>query len=220
VSQLAGAVGLGIGLVASPYLAALTVRVPDRSDDRWWTWRRVTMARIALTASVAAVVGLLAALAAKPPAAVPAFVVLALVATPLIVIDVEHHRLPDRLVGAGLIGAAMLLTLAAAVDSHWGALLRAAEAAVASFLLLFVVALASPRSLGFGDVKLAALLGCYLGWLGWDRVLPGFLLALLVGACLALVALASRRASLSTHLPFGPSLVFGMLITATAYASV
>jgi leader peptidase (prepilin peptidase) / N-methyltransferase len=218
VSLVAGAVGAGIGLAASPYLAALTLRVPNRADERWWTWRPAPLVRVAVTASIAAVVGLLAATAATPSAAVPAFVVLALVATPLIVIDVEHHRLPDRLVGSGLIGAAALLTLAAGVSHHWEALLRAAEAAAASFLVLFTVAFASPRSLGFGDVKLAALLGAYLGWLGWDRVLPGFLLGVLVGAGVALIAVATRRASLTTHLPFGPSLVLGMLVTATAYA--
>ena len=60
-----------------------------------------------------------------------------------------------------------------------------------------------------GDVKLAALLGLYLGWLGWDVVLLGAAAGFVVQAVLALVLLAARRIRLEGELPFGPAMLLG-----------
>ncbi len=60
-----------------------------------------------------------------------------------------------------------------------------------------------------GDVKLAALLGLYLGWLGWTAVLLGALAGFVVQAVAALVLLAARRITLRGDLPFGPAMLIG-----------
>ena len=86
----------------------------------------------------------------------------------LALIDLRHRLLPDRVVLPSIAVGAVLLGLAAALEGDWAALLRAAVAAVVLFVVFLVMALISPAGLGMGDVKLAALLGLYLGWLGWN----------------------------------------------------
>jgi leader peptidase (prepilin peptidase)/N-methyltransferase len=77
-----------------------------------------------------------------------------------------------------------------------------------------VMALISPSGLGMGDVKLVALTGLYLGWLGWPVVLVGLFLGFLAQGLLGLGLLAARRAGLRTDLPFGPALLAGALAAA------
>lgn len=142
----------------------------------------------------------------------PAFLFLAGVAVLLGVIDVQHQLLPNRVVLPALgIGAALLIGGAIA-DQDGDVLLRAALGAAVLFAVYLVLALISPRSLGMGDVKLAALLGLYLGWLGWGAMLLGAVSGFVVQAVLALVLLAARRIDLRGHLPFGPAMLLGSAI--------
>jgi leader peptidase (prepilin peptidase)/N-methyltransferase len=60
-----------------------------------------------------------------------------------------------------------------------------------------------------GDVKLAAVLGLYLGWLGWSALVDGALAGFVVQAVLALVLLAARRVQLRGAIPFGPAMLAG-----------
>lgn len=213
MSSLAGAVtGAAACLVATPYLARLTLSVPDRDERRWWRGRPAGRGRVLLTASVAAVFGALAGGAAGWSALWPALVALALVGAPLAIIDFEHHRLPNRLMAVAWVLAATLLTVAAAVRHDWDELLRAVEAGAAVFAVLYLLAFAAPRSFGFGDVKLGGVLGAYLGWAGWGHVYYGIFAGFLFGAVVAIGLLASRRASLKTALAFGPMLVLGALV--------
>lgn len=207
-------------LLASPYLAGLARRAPDRGDRLWWrgcgrSWRRGHRSggAAAKTAAVATAAGLgaLAGAAAGMSAALPAFVALAAVCTPLVLIDIAEHRLPDRLVITAAVAATVLLP-AAAIQRHDGAAaLRCAAAAATVFAALFALALLAPSSFGFGDVKLGAVLGAYLGWFGWPFVVGGLTAGFVLGSVVALVLLCSGRASLRTAIPFGPMLIAGAL---------
>jgi leader peptidase (prepilin peptidase) / N-methyltransferase len=139
----------------------------------------------------------------------PAFLVLAGAAVPLTVIDLRHRLLPNRVLGPAFGAGAILLTLAAALTGQWDDLLRAGIAAVVLFAVFLVLALISPRSLGMGDVKLAGLIGLFLGWLGWAAVLVGAAAGFVVQALLAVVLLAGRRIGLRSELPFGPAMLLG-----------
>lgn len=204
-------------MLVAPYLARITRTVPDRDDPAWWRGAAPTRPRLALTVVVAAVLGACAGHAVGWSAALPAFAVFAALATPLLLIDAELRRLPDRLVlpaaGCGLV----LLALAAAIRSDWGALARAAAAGGIVFALFATVALASPRSMGFGDVKLAGVLAVYLGWLGWGHVLYGIFAGFVLGAVVAIGLLAGRRASLKTDIALGPALIVGALLVAAVH---
>jgi leader peptidase (prepilin peptidase) / N-methyltransferase len=142
-------------------------------------------------------------------AELPAFLYLAAAGVLLAVIDLGHRLLPDRVVLPSLGIGIVLLAVAALAGGAPGALLRAVVAAAVLFVVFLVMALIAPSSLGMGDVKLAALLGLYLGWLGWNAVLFGAAAGFVVQALLALVLLATRRIGLRGELPFGPALLLG-----------
>ena len=139
----------------------------------------------------------------------PAFLFLAGAAALLAVIDLQHHKLPNRVVVPSIGIGAPLLVVAAAGEHHWPSLLRAGLGAAVLFAVFLVLALISPRSLGMGDVKLAALLGLYLGWLGWGAVVLGAAAGFVVQAVVALALLAARRVTLRGELPFGPAMLLG-----------
>ena len=143
---------------------------------------------------------------------------LAAVAVVLVVVDVEHHRLPNRLLCPAAVAAVVLLAVAAASRHDWLAFFRAVEAAGVVYVVFFVLALISPRSLGMGDVRLAALLGAYLSFRSWPLVYLGLLAGFVLAAAVAVVLLAGRRATRATALPFGPALIVGaLLVLATTH---
>ncbi|MGY1736214.1 prepilin peptidase [Geodermatophilus sp. SYSU D00684] len=142
-------------------------------------------------------------------AVLPAYLLLAVAGVLLAAIDRQHSLLPNRVVLPTLVAGTVLLAGAAAVTGEWPALLRAVLAAAAVFGVLLVMALVSPAGMGMGDVKLGAVLGLYLGWLGWPHVVLGLFAGFAVQAVLALGLMAVRRAGLRTELPFGPALLLG-----------
>lgn len=202
-----------VAIAAGPYLARLTRTVPDRDAAAWWRGQAVTTVRAITATGIGMVLCALGAAATGWSAALPAFVVLGLVATPLVVVDVERHRLPDRLVGAGAVLGLVLLGAAAAAAGG-DALIRSAAAAGLTFVAFFVVAIAVPAAFGFGDVKLSALLGGYLGWLGWGELGYGLFAGFVLGAAGSLVLVVAGRASWRSTVPLGPALVGGAFTVA------
>lgn len=170
----------------------------------------------------------LAALAARFgwSAQLPAMLVFGAALVVVTVIDIDHYRIPDLVVFPSLLAVIVLLVGAAVVESVTGALVGAGVGALAYFGFLFVFFVISPSGMGFGDVKLALLLGLVLGWTGAARevdgvlvdagivdslrlVLYGGLAGSVLGSVvgLAVIAVRGRRA----HFPFGPSLCLGAL---------
>jgi leader peptidase (prepilin peptidase)/N-methyltransferase len=165
-----------------------------------------------VTALIATVsCGLLAAVLGPRPE-LAWYVAVALFGVLLSVIDVACQRLPHQLVvpaiGVSLVG----FTTLAAVTGEWPALGRAAAGAgVLGGLYLALFALPG-QGLGFGDVKLAVLLGGYLGWLGWPEVILGAALPWLVNGPVILVLLLTRRINRKSSVPFGPAMLAGALL--------
>lgn len=144
--------------------------------------------------------------------ALPAFLVLGAVGVVLSTVDLATKRLPDALVLPSYVAGLVLLGLAATVERDGAPLLRALLGMVALFGLYLVLALINPAGLGFGDVKLAGVLGLHLAWLGWDVLLTGALAGFALVALVALGLLAARRVSRSSALPFGPFMLTGALL--------
>jgi leader peptidase (prepilin peptidase)/N-methyltransferase len=142
----------------------------------------------------------------------PAYLYLALVAVVLSLVDIAEKRLPNALVYPSLVALPALLMMASASHGYWSALAGAFFGGAALFALYFVLALVSPSSIGMGDVKLGAVLGLALGYLGWTPLLVGSVGAFLIGGLVALVALAARRVTLQGSIPFGPSMLAGAFL--------
>lgn len=130
----------------------------------------------------------------------------------LAVEDFADHRLPDAILGPTAIAVTALLCAAAMVDGTWSALLRGALAAAGCGLLYLLLALLRPAGLGLGDVKLGALLGLWLGWLGWETLALGVLAGFLLGGAAGLTLIAARRATRRSAIAFGPWLLLGAAV--------
>jgi leader peptidase (prepilin peptidase)/N-methyltransferase len=139
----------------------------------------------------------------------PAFLFLAGSGVLLGLIDARHKTLPNRVTLPAIGIGAALLAVAAVATGEWPQLGRAALSAAVLFVVFFVLVLISPRSIGMGDAKLAALLGLYLGWLGTSVLVVGVAAGFVVQAVLALILLAARRIGLRGELPFGPAMLLG-----------
>jgi leader peptidase (prepilin peptidase) / N-methyltransferase len=130
---------------------------------------------------------------------------LVLLLVPITLIDLDHRIIPNKLTLLGAVVAPALLALTApeAIPEH----LIAAAAAGGFFL---VAALAYPRGMGMGDVKLAAVLGLFLG----RAVAPAVFIALVAGTLIGAAVIARKGAleGRKTAVPFGPFLALGGVV--------
>ena len=142
----------------------------------------------------------------------PAYLYLGAVGVALAVIDLDTHKLPDVLTYPSMVVGGVLLLLPAIADGSWDAYLRALLGGLALCAFYFVLVLIYPKGMGLGDVKLAAVLGLYLGWLGWSYVLIGGFLGFALGALVSIPLMLFKRAGRKTKIPFGPFMLAGALI--------
>jgi len=147
---------------------------------------------------------------------VPAFLALFAGLLALSVIDVQTLRLPKAVVYVDSIIVAALLLLATAITHTWHQFGVGVICAAVWFVLFFGLNFASPRMLGFGDVRLAPVLGLALGWLGVGYVVLGFLAANLIGAVIGVVLIASKRMSRNEQIPYGVFLAAGCAVAVFA----
>lgn len=152
-----------------------------------------------------------------PHAALPAFCYLGVVGVALAFIDAELKRLPDALTLPSYGVAGGLLGLAAAFTDHGGTRFTHALAGMVALGLLYGLQwIVVPGQIGLGDVKLAGVLGLYLGWLGLRGWLVGVCAGFVLGALYSVGLLITRRANLKSEIPFGPFMLAGMLAAMVA----
>lgn len=144
--------------------------------------------------------------------ALPAFLYLAAIGVALALIDIDVHRLPNVIVLPSYGVVAALLLIPAVVDGRWDDYLRALLGAVALFAFYFLLAFIYPAGMGFGDVKLAGVLGLCLGWIGWGALVVGAFAGFLFGGVVGGALMAVGRAGRKTALPFGPFMLAGTAV--------
>ncbi|KIH98667.1 hypothetical protein LP52_11995 [Streptomonospora alba] len=214
-----------------PWLPAVRVRGFARSGhcpscaQAVPTSAAVAAATALLFAACGAAVGV--AGAEHNPLWLAALLFFAAVGVPLAAVDIRVQRLPNAIVGPAylvavpLVLGAAVLERAARVPAAPGApalagadLLAAAEPlggmaglAALYWLLWFVY----PAGMGWGDVKIAGLVGLHLGWAGPGAVVAGTLAAFVASAVYGLALVALRRATRRTRIPFGPFMIGGAL---------
>lgn len=151
-----------------------------------------------------------------PDPVLPAYLYLAAVGLALALIDVEVHRLPDVLTLPSYAVVGLLLALAAGLGSDTGELLRAAEGGAAMYAVYFALWFAYPGGMGFGDVKLAGVLGLATGWLGWGAWSVGLFGGFLLGGLWGIGLIATRRGGRKSRVPYGPFMLAGALVAVLA----
>lgn len=166
-------------------------------------------ARYPLIEALTAALCVGAVLAGGGTAKVALHVALILLLVPIALIDLEHRVIPNKLTA---LGAILALALGLGLDPSGGPQRLIAGAAAGGALLL--AALAYPGGMGMGDVKLAAVLGLFLG----RDVAPAMLIALLAGVLLGAMVIARKGAAegRKTAVPFGPFLALGAIVAVFA----
>lgn len=194
------------GAGEGPILAAVPF------DPRQWV-----MAQGALTVGFV-IIG--ARFADRSMGVIGAMAVLLTVLLALAVIDMRTYRLPDRIVVPMLCGSIVWISVVSFIDGDRDAMGAALSGAILYFLVLFLAHLISPRGMGFGDVKLAAILGLFLGWEAGTPldavvlVLWAMIIGFASGTAVGLIILIRRRSN--RPFPFGPFLALGTVLALLA----
>lgn len=138
-----------------------------------------------------------------------AYLFLAAVSIALGLIDLDTSRLPDVIVLPSLLIFVVLAVAATVFGADPSSLGRATIAGGALALFYGLLWFFWPGGMGLGDVKLAALLGFALGWLGWGELFVGAFAAFVLGGIFSMLLILLKRAGRGTRIPFGPWMLLG-----------
>jgi leader peptidase (prepilin peptidase) / N-methyltransferase len=123
---------------------------------------------------------------------------------PIVLIDLEHRLIPNKItLPAAIAGVVAILVF----DTDF--IVEALIAAAAAGGFFFLAAVLYPRGMGMGDVKLAGLLGLYLGRAVGPALFAALILGVVVGGII--IARVGTTAGRKTAVPFGPFLAIGGL---------
>ncbi len=199
--------GAVIGALAGLGAAPLVLAGIGRCSRRPWPCTPATTAAVIAACAVA---GGWASSWAGYPQVAAAWWVLLVAGVGLAVVDVREHRLPDLLVAAAAAGVLAALTAATVASGDWTSWWRAIAVAAAAFVVMYLVAMAT--DIGFGDVKLIAVIA---GCAGYGSVSAAFaaVFAGYMGASVAGLAVLAVTRQRGQALAMGPWLLLGAAAT-------
>ena len=128
-------------------------------------------------------------------------------------IDITTHRLTRSVTMRAAFIGGPLLSIAAIANNQSGKIGVMALSFTATLLTFVTLSLASKRGIGAGDVRLAAVLAMFLGYLGAQYVFQGLALGFIIGGVVALLLFITRKANRNTRIAFGPYLAAGAVVT-------
>ena len=243
IDALVTGVSAAGGLVIGDEMEVLVERMGERRplDRPWWRcptcdapatglavvplagvlWRRCAacadpfphrLRPVVLAVVSAAVLGAMAARLGADVVLAP-YAVFGLSMVAISAVDLERYIIPNRIVYPTLALLIPLFVISSAVDHRWGSLGRAAIAAAAAFSGFFVLHLAVPKGMGFGDVRLAGVIGLATGWLGLGHAFVGFFAGFVLGAVIGIAFVVATGGGRKTRIPFGPFLAAGAVFS-------
>ena len=200
-----------VGLVAGTFANAVAIHTPvdtattqapsgrsGGSPSRMPTIQILTGALFAVTPWVVGVTWTL-----------PAYLWFVWLTVTLTITDLDSKLIPNRILFPGTAIGAVLLVAGALLDGKPEAVGRSFAGAIASFLVLYVVARLARGDFGLGDVKLALLLGMFTAFQGWEELVVGLFAAFILGGVVSIVLLVTGSRRRKDSIPFGPFLVAG-----------
>jgi len=147
---------------------------------------------------------------------VPAYLVFFVCLVAVTVIDFERQIIPNRVVYPTIFAAIPLLAVAALAGHQWTRFGHALMGGTLAWAALLVIHLISPAGMGFGDVRLAFVLGLFLGWISLGHVVTGLFLGVVLISVVGLALALLRLRSLQDHIAFGPFLAGGSTLAVFA----
>lgn len=135
----------------------------------------------------------------------------------LALIDLDTHKLPNKIVLPSYAVVFLLLTLVLFAEFSvgqqsfaWDALLQVVLGCIALYAFYFVLCVVG--GMGFGDVKLAGVLGMHLGYLGWEYLVIGGFLPFVLGGAFSVLLIVLKKAGRKSGIPFGPWMILGWFV--------
>ena len=141
----------------------------------------------------------------------PFWVFLAMAVT-VSVTDLTHRLVPRQLVFGAL---ALIIPMFVAISAYfhdWRSLGDAAIAGAGAFAVFFLIWFFVPRGMGFGDVRLAGVIGVTVGYLDLLHAYVAFLAGFVLGLLFGLILMVGSSAGRKTRIPFAPSLCLGAVV--------
>jgi len=169
-------------------------------------------ARPAVQAALTAVVVAGLAVRLGPDVVLAPYAVVGIALVAVSVIDVEKRIVPNRIVYPAAALGALLFVVAAASSHRWTSLWHAAACAAIGFAGLFAVHFVYPKGMGFGDVRLAGLVGGAAGWMGFRAAFLAFFLMFLLGSIGGILQAVLTGGGRRTAIGFAPYMALGTLI--------
>lgn len=131
----------------------------------------------------------------------------------LAAIDIDVRKLPSAIILPSYVVGGALIALAVGLGtSGLGDGIRAAIGAAGLWALYALLATIKPGAMGWGDVRLAGVLGGYLGWLGVGALVVGAFAGFLLGALWSVGLMLLRGATRKSSVPFGPWMIIGAAV--------
>lgn len=214
ITVLCALLGVPGGMLAN----LLVDRIPEKRPLRPLPAGRALVGSTLQVLVVVATVALFAGTALRFGAdwVVPAYLVFFVCLVSISVIDSQIQIIPNLIVYPTIFASVPLLALAALAQGEWDRFGHSLLGATLAWVSLLVIHLISPAGMGFGDVRLAFVLGLFLGWISLTHVLAGVFLGVvliaLTGVLLAILGLKS----LQEHIAFGPFLAAGSALAVFA----
>lgn len=151
---------------------------------------------------------------------VPAYLVYSYFVVLLTVTDIDTKLLPNRILVPATAVSGSLLAIGSIASGGGWSLVRGIAAGIVYFVIMLILALLARGALGMGDVKLAFLLGLFVGYLGWGYLVIAGLGAFILGGLVSIVLLAARRVTRKDSIPFGPFLTAASVIAIVLGSSI
>jgi leader peptidase (prepilin peptidase)/N-methyltransferase len=130
----------------------------------------------------------------------------------IFVIDLEHGLILNKVVYPGMVVALLLALLPRPWLTQWivTGVANAALGGAAGFVILFLIAIVSRGGMGWGDVKLAALIGLATGF---PLVFFSLIMGAILGGIVAVALMIAKKRNRRETIPFGPFLALAAMIT-------